>query len=76
MKMRRGFSMTHQVKQPHDLTHEEKDNLIRLTKKELELVCARLSTYEGLFSESAHPEHWVGRAYLMTQNKGWKKNYG
>lgn len=62
--------MTHQ-----DLTHKEKDDLIRLTKTALELVCSRLSTYEGRFAETADPEHWIGRAYLMTQTKGWKKDY-
>lgn len=60
---------------PQDLTHEEKDNLIRLTKTALELACARLAFYEGRFSKKADPEHWIIRASLMTQTEGWKKDH-
>ena len=58
---------------PDDLTNEEKDDLIRLLKKALELACARLAMYEGQDSSTAHPDEWVGRAFLMTKTKGWKQ---
>ncbi len=58
-----------------DLTHQEKDELISLTKTALELACARLRTYEGLFADSADPEYWISNAYLMKQTTGWKKDF-
>lgn len=64
------------MKTPQDLTHKEKDDLIRLTKRALELACVRLALYEGQDSPTANPEEWVGRAYLMTQTKGWKYDKG
>lgn len=59
-----------------DLTHKEKDELIMLTKKALELACYRLGCFDGLDSESADPEYWIGRAYLTTQTKGWNNDTG
>lgn len=59
-----------------DLTHIEKDELISLTKKALELTCARLACYEGKDSPYALMEHWVGLAFLSTKVKGWNNDKG
>lgn len=61
---------------PNDLTHKEKDELISLTKRALELACLRLASYEGKDSPTASVEHWVGRAFLMTKTKGWNNDSG
>lgn len=61
---------------PNNLTHKDKDELITLTKKALELACARLACYEGRDSPHASMEHWVGIAYLSTKTKGWKNENG
>lgn len=59
-----------------DLTHQEKDDLIRLTKLALQLACARLALYEGMNSPTSQPEEWVGRAFLITKTKGWNNDTG
>ncbi len=61
---------------PNDLSHEEKDDLIRLIKSALELACLRLASYEGKDAPTASAEHWVGRAFLMTKTKGWNNDQG
>lgn len=58
---------------PNDLTHKEKDDLITLTKKALELVCARLACYEGKHSPESSPEHWIKIAYLSTKTTSFTK---
>lgn len=58
---------------PDQLSHAEKDELITLTKRALELVCCRLALYEGKDSPFADPEQWIGQAYLSLNVKGWKK---
>ncbi len=54
-----------------DLSHEQKDELIDLVKRALQLACARLACYEGLDSPTVRPEEWIGRAYLMLNVKGY-----
>lgn len=54
------------------LSHEQKDDLLRLTKKALELACMRLAAYEGSASPTANPEQWIARTNLITKTSGWK----
>lgn len=59
---------------PNDLSHEEKDHLIRHIKRALEMASARIACYEGKGSPRAQSEYWMEAAVLSTTTTGWKKH--